>query len=71
MKRLTNLFAAAAALFASANSSAQSIQLADGRVLLASVEQADGEGLRVRRLDNGGVLDLRWDHLSTASATNW
>jgi hypothetical protein len=47
---------------------AQSLQLADGKVLLAEVETADGDGLRVRRLDNGGVLDLRWDHLSPASA---
>lgn len=50
---------------------AQSLQLADGRVLLASVEDADGDGLRVRRLDNGGLLDLRWGHLSLASATKW
>lgn len=47
---------------------AQTLQLADGKVLLANVESADGDGLRVRRLDNGGVLDLRWDHLSPASA---
>ena len=65
------MFAASAALLLAPAASGQSVQLADGRVLLASVEQADGEGLRVRRLDNGGVLDLRWDHLSTASATNW
>ena len=71
MRPLLPIFAASAALFAGPGASAQSVQLADGRVLLASVEQADGEGLRVRRLDNGGVLDLRWDHLSTASATNW
>ena len=46
----------------------QALQLADGKVLLASVEDADGDGLRVKRLDNGGVLDLRWDHLSPRSA---
>ncbi|MEO6594464.1 MAG: hypothetical protein ABIP94_06905, partial [Planctomycetota bacterium] len=51
-----------------AHSVAQSVQLADGRVLIAKVEDADGQGLRVRRLDNGGLLDLRWDHLSAASA---
>ncbi|MBL8755510.1 MAG: hypothetical protein JNK15_19575 [Planctomycetes bacterium] len=50
---------------------AQTIQLADGRVLLGEVENPDGEGLRVRRLDNGGVLDLRWSHLSPASALFW
>jgi len=54
-----------------APAAAQAVQLADGRTLLAKVEQADGEGLRVRRLDNGGVLDLRWDHLSTASEMVW
>src|SRR5688572_25599139 len=49
---------------------AQAIQLADGRVLLGTIDrdEVDGEGLRVHRLDNGGVLDLRWDHLSSASA---
>ncbi|MFN3240528.1 MAG: hypothetical protein ACE37K_03345 [Planctomycetota bacterium] len=73
MQRLLPVLAAAAALFAFLlpQATAQSVQLADGRVLLASVENADGEGLRVRRLDNGGMLDLRWDHLSTASATRW
>jgi hypothetical protein len=52
---------------------AQSVQLADGSVLLADVdpESVSGEGLRVRRLDNGGVLDLRWEHLSAASAHAW
>jgi hypothetical protein len=53
------------------NAIAQTLQLADGRVMLASVEDADGEGLRVHRLDNGGYLELRWDHLSAASATVW
>lgn len=57
-----------AAVLGSAAAMAQSLQLADGRVLLAAVESADGEGLRVRRLDNDGVLDLRWDHLAPASA---
>ncbi|HEB54247.1 MAG TPA: hypothetical protein ENI87_13420 [bacterium] len=47
---------------------AQSLQLASGKVLIAKVEEADGDGLRVRRLDNGGLLDLRWDHLTTACA---
>jgi len=47
---------------------AQSLQLADGKVLLADVTNADGEGLTVKRLDNGGQLELRWDHLSPTSA---
>jgi hypothetical protein len=61
------LLAAALAL-AAPGLSGQSLQLADGKVLLATVEDADGDGLRVKRLDNGGVLDLRWDHLSPNSA---
>ena len=47
---------------------AQTLQLVDGQVLLATVEDASGEGLRVRRLDNGGTLDLRWDHLTPTCA---
>jgi hypothetical protein len=58
---------------ATAVAPAQSLQLADGSVLLAEVEPGSvtGEGLRVKRLDNGGTLELRWDHLSVASATAW
>ncbi len=65
------LFAFAFALLANDWLPAQTVQLADGRVLLADVESADGDGLRVKRLDNGGQLDLRWSHLSTASALQW
>lgn len=63
----------AAATLLAAPAAAQSVQLADGSVLLAEVDPASvtGEGLRVKRLDNGGVLDLRWDHLSAASAHTW
>jgi len=62
-------FALIAALAAVPMLPAQTLQLADGKVLLAVVDQQpDGEGLRVRRLDNGGVLDLRWDQLSPATA---
>jgi hypothetical protein len=50
---------------------AQALQLADGRLLLATVTEASGDGLRLKRLDNGGVLDLRWEHLSLASADAW
>lgn len=42
----------------------QTLQLADGQVLLAQVDDAYGEGLRIKRLDNGGVLELRWDQLT-------
>ena len=63
----------AAALLCAGGSAAQSVQFADGRVLLVEVDPAtvDGQGMRVKRLDNGGSLDLRWDHLSTASALHW
>ena len=71
MQRLIILISAIAAAVAAPAARAQSIQLSDGRVLLAAVEEADGEGLRVRRMDNGGLLQLRWDHLSAASATTW
>lgn len=71
MKRFLTTVLATLASLACVSLTAQSVQLSDGRMLLASVEEADGEGLRVRRLDNGGVLELRWDHLSTASATKW
>lgn len=72
MQRLKTFLAAALAVtFTATCAFAQSLQLADGRVLLANVEDADGDGLRVRRLDNGGLLELRWGHLSVASATNW
>lgn len=66
------LFLAVAGLLAVPGVS-QSVQLADGRVLLAEIEpgSVSGEGLRVKRLDNGGTLDLRWDHLSAASAQAW
>lgn len=69
MHRILRSFALCAlAALAAPSAWAQSLQLADGKVLLAAVEDADGDGLRVRRLDNGGMLDLRWDHLSPASA---
>ncbi len=47
-----------------AEATAQALQMADGQVLLAQVEEAYGEGLRIKRLDNGGTLELRWDQLS-------
>ena len=58
-----------AALVALVGLPGQTLQLADGKVLLAKVDGVpDGEGLRVKRLDNGGVLDLRWEHLTTSCA---
>ncbi|MBX3464481.1 MAG: hypothetical protein KF830_15030 [Planctomycetes bacterium] len=69
MRRFHGFVLVAAVLLAAGGLPAQTLQLADGKVLLAKVEDADGDGLRVRRLDNGGTLDLRWEHLSAASAT--
>lgn len=64
------LFLCVAWLLMGASLSAQTLQLSDGRLLLATVvDQPDTEGLRVRRLDNGGVLDLRWEQLSEACAS--
>ena len=47
---------------------AQSLQFASGENVLAEVLEASGDGLTVRRLDSGGILELRWDHLSEESA---
>ncbi len=47
---------------------AQAIQLGDGTVLVGEVVDATGEGLSFHRLDNGGLLQLRWDDLSSLSA---
>lgn len=47
----------------------QSIQLASGHVLVGEVQQATGDGLTFRRLDNGGVLELQWNDLTDHSAT--
>jgi len=65
---IRSLRSSALCLLAAFAAPAQTLQLADGKVLLAKVEQATGEGLRVKRLDNGGVLDLRWEHLAPAAA---
>lgn len=68
MRSILFVCAAAVALLAP-RLAAQTIQLADGKLILAVVEdQPDGDGLRVRRLDNGGLLELRWDQLAPAAA---
>jgi hypothetical protein len=66
---LRSLFVrASAALLLAWPAAAQTLQMADGTILVATVEDPTGDGLRVRRLDNGGVLDLRWDHLTPSCA---
>ncbi len=46
----------------------QVIQLHSGEVLVGEVEDATGDGLSFRRLDNGGLLELRWQDLSAEAA---
>jgi hypothetical protein len=48
---------------------AQAVQLRSGEVLFGEIDPPpDENGLTLRRFDNGGVLHLRWDQLSPASA---
>ncbi|MEZ5962746.1 MAG: hypothetical protein R3F56_02755 [Planctomycetota bacterium] len=47
---------------------AQAVQLQNGRLLVGEVTNVTGEGLVLNRVDTGGVLQLRWDHLSAESA---
>lgn len=49
---------------------AQAVQLQDGRLLVGEVQNVTGEGLVLVRVDTGGVLQLRWDHLSAESAAD-
>jgi hypothetical protein len=67
---LSFLFACAALI---AGARAQSVQFADGRLLVCEVDAGSvtAEGMRVKRVDNGGVLDLKWENLSAASALAW
>ena len=48
---------------------AQAVQLRTGEVVVGEVTDATGDGLTFRRLDNGGLLELRWEDLSSACAT--
>ncbi len=47
---------------------AQTIQLRNGTVLAGKILAATGDGLQFKRLDNEGVLDLQWSHLTSRSA---
>ena len=43
---------------------AEVIRLKDGRELHCEIiASSEDNGITVRRLDNGGVFDLRWEHL--------
>lgn len=59
---------AASLIFLSASLPAQAVQLRDGSILVGEIQEADGEGFTLLRTDNGGVLKLRWGHLSQSSA---
>jgi hypothetical protein len=54
-----------------ARAGAQTLQLADGQMLVGEVVDGSvsGDGLRVLRFDNGGALDLRWEDLAPECAT--
>lgn len=65
---LRHLAAALLVVLAAPATRAQTLQLVDGQVLLAQVDDANDGGIRVSRLDNGGALDLRWDQLSAECA---
>lgn len=47
---------------------AQVVQLADGHILAGEIQQVTGEGFVLTRADNGGQLQLRWEHLAIESA---
>ncbi|HET6204336.1 MAG TPA: hypothetical protein VFI25_16205 [Planctomycetota bacterium] len=42
---------------------AETLRLRDGTLLFGEVLSHEETGMRVRRFDSGGVVDLRWDHL--------
>ncbi len=68
MKRTIDVLSLLSCLALLGTASAQTVQLAEGRLLLATVESATGEGCVVKRIDNGGTLELRWDQLAPATA---
>lgn len=67
MRAIPTLLATMVALVAAAVPG-QVVQLEGGQTLVGVVEDAHEDGLTLRRLDNGGKLELRWDQLSNESA---
>ena len=56
------------ALILALSAPCQTLQLKNGAVLIGRIEQVHEEGLTFHRLDNGGVLELRWNHLAPECA---
>lgn len=55
-------------LLAAACLPAQVVQLRDGSLLVGELQDPTGEGFTLQRSDNGGILRLRWEHLTPSSA---
>lgn len=69
MKFSTTVLGLVASLIVIATSlPAQAVQLRDGSILVGEIQDPDGEGFTLLRTDNGGILKLRWSHLSQSSA---
>ena len=68
MSTSIKLFRLLSLLFLAAAPAAQSIQLRDGSVLVGEIQDVSAEGMTFHRLDTGGMLDLRWEDLSSESA---
>ncbi|MCA8971221.1 MAG: hypothetical protein KDC95_15625, partial [Planctomycetes bacterium] len=58
------LFALLVACFTVRSLEAQVLRLKTGKFLIGSIEDASEDGLRVRRLDTGGILNLVWDDVA-------
>lgn len=46
----------------------QAVQMKSGVLLIGEISDANGDGLSLKRSDNGGALQLKWDDLSIESA---
>lgn len=67
----TRLFASCFVLFllaATCPAHAVSVQLRSGDLLSGDVVANDGDGFKLRRWDNGGVVTIAWEHLAIDDA---
>ncbi len=67
-RRSLGLICALGVVAATAPMPAQSVQLKDGTLLVGEVVDPRDDGFTLRRIDTGGVVDIRWGQLSPASA---